>query len=270
MGKFDIFDTIDQQRRTGRPFCVATVVRTADVTSAKAGAKAVVTEAGEILGHLGGACVKRAIGSAGQEAIATGDTRLIRIKPSDKVLSLTDEDGAQLFKSGCPSGGTVDVLIEPYELPPLLVVFGITPISRALAAHAALAGYRLALPDDLAETPEALRFAGADLSAIPVGPRDFVVVASQGVQDLACLRAALESPAARVSMIASRRKAERLMAKLADAGLDPARIARLKSPAGLDIHAIDPQEIALSVMAELVLWRNTDRKPESASRESLA
>lgn len=268
MGPFDIFDTIDRQRRAGRPFCVATVVRTADVTSAKAGAKAVVTEAGEILGHLGGACVKRAVLSAGQAALAAGETRLIRVKPSDKVVSLTDADGTQLFKSGCPSGGTVDVLIEPYELPPLLAVFGDTPISRALTAHAALAGYRLALPEGGEGPEQADRFSDTDLSALPLGPRDFVVVASQGVQDLACLRAALASPAARVSMIASRRKAAALTAKLAAEGMEAARIARLKSPAGLDLHAVDPQEIALSVLAEIVRWRNADRAGERAARDT--
>jgi xanthine dehydrogenase accessory factor len=270
MGKFDIFDTIDQQRRSGRPFCVATVVRTADVTSAKAGAKAVVTETGDILGHLGGACVKRAVTSAGKDAIASGQTRLIRVKPSETVVALTDDDGAQVFKSGCPSGGTVDVLIEPYELPPMLVIFGATPISRALAAHAALAGYRLALPEEAGGAPEATRFAGADISALALTPRDFVVVASQGTQDLACLGAALDSPAARVSMIASRRKAETLTAKLATAGMAPEKIGRLKSPAGIDLHAIDPQEIALSVLAEIVRWRNLDRKEADLAHEGSA
>jgi len=269
MGKFDIFDTIDRQRQTGRPFCVATVVRTADVTSAKAGAKAVVTEAGEILGHLGGACVKRAVSSAGLEAIDTGETRLIRVKPAAKVLSLTDEDGTQLYKSGCPSGGTVDVLIEPYELPPMLVVFGATPIAAALAAHAGLAGYRLALPQGTADACRAERFEGTEIGGLALTANDFVVVASQGAQDLASLRAALSSPAARVSMVASRRKAATLVAKLADEGMDPARIARLKSPAGLDIHAIDPQEIALSILAEIVGWRNSDRKTERSGHEEL-
>lgn len=270
MGKFDIFDTIDQQRQTGRPFCVATVVRTADVTSAKAGAKAVVTEMGEILGHLGGACVKRAVISAGQQAIGSGETRLIRVKPSQKVVTLVDEDGAQVFKSGCPSGGTVDVLVEPYELPPMLVIFGNTPISRALAAHAALAGYRLAMPNEAEGMPDGARFDGDDISQLGLGPRDFVVVASQGTQDLACLRAALNSPARRVSMIASRRKAETLCGKLLAEGMSEERINRLKSPAGLDINAIDPQEIALSVMAEIIQWRNTDRQTQGESHESHA
>jgi len=270
MGAFDIFDTIERQRATGRPFCVATVVRTADVTSAKAGAKAVVTEAGEILGHLGGACVKRAVTSAGREAIDSGETRLIRVKPAAKVVSLTDDDGTQLYKSGCPSGGTVDVLLEPYELPPMLVIFGSTPIAEALAAHAALAGYRLALPEGAAANLDAGRFEGIDIADLPLGPHDYVVVASQGNQDLACLRAALQSPAGRVSMVASRRKAETLIGKLAAEGMDPALTARLKSPAGLDIHAVDPREIALSILAEIVVWRNTDRHAKRNAHEDRA
>ncbi|NKX45910.1 XdhC family protein [Roseicyclus persicicus] len=263
MGKFDIFDTIDRLRREGRPFCVATVVRTADVTSAKAGAKAAVTEDGEILGHLGGGCVQRAVRTAGAEAIESGETRLIRVKPSEKVVALTDEDGAQVFRSGCPSGGTVDLLIEPYRLPPMLVLFGATPISRALATHAPLAGLRVAAPAALGLAAPVVAFEGTDLSGLAVGPRDFVVVASQGAQDLACLRAALDSPAARVSMVASRRKATALTAKLAEAGMPADRIARLKSPAGLDIGAIDPHEIALSILAEIVQWRARDAAPRT-------
>jgi len=262
MGRFDIFDTIDDLRKTGRPFCVATVVRTADVTSAKAGAKAVVTEAGEIIGHLGGACVQGAVRAAGVSAIASGKTQMIRVKPSDKVVSIQDDDGTPLYKSGCPSGGTADLLIEPYELPPMLVIFGDTPISRALAAHAALAGYRVAVSQTMTLDADVARFDGTEIGSLGIGPNDFVVVASQGSQDLASLRAAIESPAQRVSMVASRRKAEVLCQKLADAGVSADRIARLKSPAGLDLKGIDPQEIAVSVMAEIVVWRNANRKSE--------
>ena len=272
MGKFDIFDTIDELRKSGQPFCVVTVVRTADVTSAKAGAKAAVTNEGEILGHLGGACVNRAVKEAGQEAIASGETRMIRVKPSESVVSLTDDDGAQVFKSGCPSGGTVDLLIEPYELPPLLVVFGNTPISRAIASHATLAGFRVAAPVDMAFEDATQRFEGTDVTDLDIRTRDFVVVASQGSNDLASLKASLESPARRVSMVASRRKAEALGSKLIAAGVPDESLVRLKSPAGLDLGGIDPHEIALSVMAEIVRWRNSDARnsQEDKSDEELA
>ncbi len=267
MGKFDIFDTIENLRQTGRPFCVATVVRTADVTSAKAGAKAAVTEDGEILGHLGGACVTRAVREAGKEAIASGETRIIRVKPSAKVVALTDDDGTQVFKSGCPSGGTVDLLIEPYELPPMLVIFGNTPISQAIAAHGALAGYRIAVSVEMTFEEDVLRFEGTEIGGLGIRSRDFVVVASQGAQDLASLKAAIQSPASRVSMVASRRKAAVLCDKLVKAGVVEGLIERLKSPAGLDLKGIDPQEIALSVMAEIVMWRNVDRKELDSGRK---
>lgn len=269
MAGFDIFDTIDRLRQTGEAFCMATVLRTADATSAKAGAKAAVTRGGDILGHLGGACVQRAVRTAAAEALVEGSPRMIRVKPSEKVVAMTDPDGVQTYKSGCPSGGTVDLLIEPYQHAPRLVIFGESPIAEALAAHAGLTGLRVCVSGAF-EGVKATRFAPEEIDGLGIEPRDFVVVASQGKGDGVALKAALETPARRVSMVASRRKAEVLSAKLVAAGLDPARAARLKSPAGLDIHAIDPHEIALSILAEIVLWRNTDTAKESAHDEKMA
>lgn len=255
MARFDIFDTIEELRNQGDAFCVATVMRTADATSAKAGAKAAITRDGRILGHLGGACVQRAVRAAAIDALVAGAPHMIRVKPSDKVVAMGDTDGIQTYKSGCPSGGTVDLLIEPYEHPPRLVIFGMTPIAQALADHAVLAGFRVYMSEG---GKGVTKFDPEDLTALDVLPRDFVVVASQGNGDLGALRAALESPARRVSMVASRRKADVLSAKLIAAGAAEADVRRLKSPAGLDLKGVDPHEIALSVLAEVILWRNTD------------
>ncbi len=104
MGKFDIFDTVDNLRQTGQPFCVATVVRTADVTSAKAGAKAAVTAEGEIIGHLGGACVQPCGAGGGVQAIASGETQVIRVKPSDKVVSIQDDGWRAALQKRLPVG----------------------------------------------------------------------------------------------------------------------------------------------------------------------
>lgn len=259
MSGFDIFDTIEELRRSGQPFCVATVLRTADATSAKAGAKAAITRDGEILGHLGGACVLRAVRASAASALAEASPRMIRVKPSEKVVDMTDPDGVETFKSGCPSGGTVDLLIEPYQQPPRLVIFGDTPIARALAAHAALTGLRVVMAEGADDGGAGVaRFCPDDIGAVDIERRDFVVVASQGQGDGAALKAALSTPARRVSMVASRKKAEVLCAKLEKQGMDSALVGRLKSPAGLDIHAIDPHEIALSILAEIILWRNSD------------
>lgn len=259
MAPFDIFDTIESLRRQGDAFCIATVMRTADATSAKAGAKAAVTESGKIIGHLGGACVQRAVKTAASQTLCEGAPRVIRVKPSDKVVATQDADGVQTFKSGCPSGGTVDLLIEPYRPPPRLVIFGATPISQALAAHAALAGFTVLVPDGV-ETPGGVTgfFDPQAFSEIGITPRDFVVVASQGNRDMDALRQAIECPARRISMIASGRKANVLCQKLVTAGVPQDLVSRLKSPAGLDIKGVDPHEIAVSVLAEIVFWRNTD------------
>ncbi|MES0828298.1 XdhC family protein [Ruegeria sp. SCP11] len=270
MASFDIFDTIEQLRKTDEAFCVATVLRTADATSAKAGGKAAITKDGQILGHLGGGCVQRAVRSSAQQALVSGEPQMIRVKPSEKVVNMTDPDGVQTFKSGCPSGGTVDLLVEPYQHAPRLVIFGESPIATALAAHAALAGFRVCVSEGAETDGNLQRFTSETIGDLGIEARDFVVVASQGQGDVAALAAALQTDAARVSMVASRRKAETLTSKLITQGLDPVRAAQLKSPAGLDIHAIDPHEIAVSILAEVVLWRNSDKSKRESHDEKRA
>lgn len=270
MGNFDIFDTIERLRQTGDAFCVATVLRTADATSAKAGGKAAITREGNILGHLGGACVQRAVRASAQAALVNGTPQIIRVKPSEKVVNMPDSDGVQTFKSGCPSGGTVDLLVEPYQHAPRLVIFGGSLIAVALAAHGSLAGLRVCLMEGVEATGDYTRFTADRVADLGIEARDFVVVASQGHGDGAALKAALETEAARVSMVASRRKADTLTAKLIAQGMDPLRVSRLKSPAGQNIHAIDPHEIALSILAEIVLWRNSDKTTETSHDEKLA
>ncbi len=268
MSSFDIFDTINALRQKGESFCVATVLRTADATSAKAGAKAAITHGGVILGHLGGNCVQRAVCASAEQALVSGAPQIIRIKPSDKVVTMADPDGIQTFKSGCPSGGTVDLLVEPYQLAPRLVIFGDGPIAAALATHADLMGLRVFVPN--AAHGDHACFDVDDLGALGVETRDFVIVASQGKGDGAALKAALESPARRVAMVASQRKARVLSDKLIADGMDPERVAQLKAPAGIHIHAVDPHEIALSILAEVILWRNIDKSHEASHDEKMA
>ncbi|HRY25977.1 MAG: XdhC family protein [Geminicoccaceae bacterium] len=264
MAATDVFDVIERLRATGRPFCVATVVRTADVTSAKAGAKAVVTETGELIGHLGGACVAGAVARAARSALEEGAVRLIRVKPAATVAGAVDPDGAELFKSGCPSGGTVDLLIEPYALPPLIAILGRSPVAKALATQARLLGYRVAA--EVSGDSASDRFIeNFDLTPLALRPTDFVVVAAQGRGDLQALRAALGAPPVYVGMVASRKKAAVLLDRLRSEGMDEARLARLDSPAGLDLGGVDPEEIALAIMAAIVRIRNRGRRATGPS-----
>ena len=270
MPRFDIFEKIAEQRATGRPFAVVTVIRTADATSAKAGAKALVTGAGKIVGHVGGGCVQGAVRDAATKALKSNAVATIRVKPAGDVVSAFDTDGTPLHKSGCPSGGTIELLIEPYSQPPVVVVSGASPVAVAIGRIAHVTGYRVlhaALAEDHGLIPDATRIVkGYDLAPLDLTEQDFVIVAAQGKRDLDALRAALLSPAAYVAMVASGRKAQALLDRLRAEGIDQALLARLKSPAGLDLGGIDPEEIAVSVIAEIVQTRNRRAHLAKANR----
>ena len=245
--KDDVFDRIAALRAAGEEFCVVTVVRTENATSAKAGAKAVINQDGESSGFLGGNCVQSAVRTAARAALAAGEPRLIRVKPKDEVRERTDTDGTELHGSGCPSGGTVDLFIEPMRRAPCIAVFGESPVAGALADLGARLGYRMR------EIFPSGRAGGSDLDELGVG--DFVVVATQGRGDREALYSALSSQAGYVAFVGSRRKAATLTGQLREKGLEESQIARLSSPAGLDIHAIEPSEIALSILGEIIARR---------------
>ncbi|BBU56234.1 hypothetical protein KU6B_24990 [Mameliella alba] len=187
-----------------------------------------------MIGHLGGACVTRAVQKAAAEALIQGCPQVIRVKPKDKVVALRDADGTRVYKCACPSGGTVELLIEPYAHAPMLCILGDTPIARSVAAYGALAGYRIALREEVPFDSTCLRFEGADLEA-------------------------LESATGNVTMVVSRRKAAVLCKRLLEEGMCGERAGRLKAPAGLDIGTVEPGEIALSILAEVVMWRHRHR-----------
>jgi len=266
MSLSSILETINTLSANGKPFCVATVVRTADVTSAKAGAKAAITADGEIHGHLGGACVQSALKTAAKEVLESREPKLIRVKPSEKVVNLTDADGVAVFKSGCPSGGTVDLLIEAFLPAPRLIVLGTGLVAEAVAQHGALMDFQVMVP---AENPARSERVGIldrvvfDQAALT--ENDIIVVAAQGKGDLRLLEEAAVSNAGFVALVASRKKAAYLRGKLADKGISDAALDRIKAPAGKDIGAVGPHEIAISILAEIIERR---RKGADARRRA--
>ena len=250
-------------RAAGKSFCVATVVRSRAATAAKAGAKAIVAADGEIFGFIGGGCVAAAARRAAAAALAENAARLIRVKPGDEVFAAVDEDGVELHKSGCPSRGSIDLFIDPMHSPPLLAIFGSSPVAQDLAALAVCAGLRARLVrgDNL---PAAVEIAADSESLLAgIGARDFVVVATQGEGDLSALKNALASAAGYAAMVASPAKARFLRAALLESGVAAARVAALHAPAGIHIHAIEPAEIAISILAEIVRWRRAAARVDS-------
>jgi xanthine dehydrogenase accessory factor len=250
----DVIPLIARLKEAGESFCVATVVRTEHATSAKAGAKAVILKDGLIRGFMGGGCVQRSIRETAEAVLREGKPRLIRVKPKDEVVSAVDLDGTELHKSSCPSGGTVDIFVEPMRPSPRLVVCGASPVAIAVADLGRRMGYRIvaaAVADDLAA----------------FDPDDQNVVGTQGKRDREALSAALTTEARYVAFVGSRRKADVLKAQIVEGGVPTNKVARLKAPAGLDIHGIEPEEIALSILAEIVAHRRAAVKESEASAE---
>jgi xanthine dehydrogenase accessory factor len=258
----ELYDLITRLTAAREPFAVATVVRTVAATASKAGAKAVVTADGTLHGFIGGGCVTGAVKRTAAVALQEGRAQLISVVPRDEFEAMAagngDERGVQLHRSNCPSGGTMDVFIEPMLPAPELIVCGSSPVAAAIADLGPHVGFSVIV---VAPAPERSAFKQIDraIEAIPELPSSraerFVVVATQGKRDLDTLKAALETDIPFVAFIGSRRKAAALKARLSEAGVAATNIDRLRAPAGLWIGAITPEEIALSVVADVVRTR---------------
>lgn len=238
-------DTRRRLRAEGTPHAVATVVRTRDATSAKAGAKAIVSAEGEILeGWVGGGCARGAIGRAAKKAIERNEPVLVALRPDERLAAEGVEpcevrDGMIYERNGCASKGSLDIYVEPFVPSPDLVVLGDGPVARALSTLARGFDFRVA----------------GDFPEGPVPREMFVVVATQGRGDAAALARALTSGAGFTAFVGSARKAATLKEKLAAEGGEPAAIERLVAPAGLNIGAATPEEIALSILSQIVRHR---------------
>ena len=264
MRKPKIDEIAQDLKRAGTPYVMATVVRTVAATAAKAGAKALILEDGTIMeGWIGGGCARGAVLRAAREAIADGDPRLVSVQPEDLLSELGVapgelRDGIRFARNMCPSKGSMDVFIEPVLPVPHLYVLGASPVGVALGDLARRFGFHTVACAPAAEQPAFLevddRIEGYLLPADAPGER-YLVVATQGRGDEAALSAALGSPAAHVAFVGSRAKAAALTAQLRSSGVSEHDLARVKAPAGLDIGAVTPEEIALSIVAELVAVR---------------
>jgi xanthine dehydrogenase accessory factor len=257
----------------GETFALATVVRTVSVTAAKAGAKALIGPDGSIEeGWIGGGCARAAVVKAARQCMLDGQSRLVSIAPKDALAELGaaagEERGGVFFaKNSCPSQGTMDVFVEPVLPSPRLLILGASPVAVALARLAPSMGFDVAVAAAPEEHdrfgPGVRRLAGVAAPA-EVGENAFVVVSTQGAGDRAALKSAAAMDARYRAFVGSRRKAETLRSELAKEGVSEEALAAIKAPAGLDISAISADEIALSILAEIVAVR---RRPERPSIE---
>jgi xanthine dehydrogenase accessory factor len=242
----------------GRPFALATVVAVVRPTSARPGARGIVHPDGKIEGWVGGSCAQPIVVKEALRSLVDGQPRLLRIAKEPPSASRRT-DGVIDYVMTCHSGGTLEIAVEPILPVPELWVVGTTPIAAALVGLGAAAGFRVTLVDPLADPadfPAAERVHRAahfrDLEpAVP----PYVVVASQGAWDEEAVEAVLGLDVAYVGLVASPTRAAAVRAYLRDVGVPEERIGALRSPAGLDIGAETPEEIAVSILAELVQVR---------------
>ncbi len=243
----DLAEAAQQLRDQHEPFAFATIVRTAGSTAAKPGAKALLSADGTILqGWLGGGCTRSAVKRAALEALHDGSPQLVSVTPeellAEKGVAAGDQvDGMRFARNGCPSRGTVDIFIEPCLPTPQLVVMGASPVAQALSALAPQFHW------SVSSTPQTEK----------PHQQSFVVVATQGQGDLDALKAALSAPTRYVAFVGSQRKYAALAEKLAACGMDQSAINSVQAPAGLDLGAVTPEEIALSILAQLVKTRRS-------------
>jgi xanthine dehydrogenase accessory factor len=265
----EVLDLVAQMKAAEESFVLATVVRTVSVTAAKAGAKAIIRPDGTIVaGWIGGGCARGAVLKAAREALADGRPRMVSVQPENLLAELgvkpgETKEGVRFASNMCPSKGTMDIFVEPVLPHPALIILGASPVALSLAAQARTLGYHVTLAapaTDLAGAPDADRlidgFGLGDLSAA----RRFVVVSTQGRGDEAALRVAVAMEAAYHAFVGSRSKMASLRAKLLAEGIEAASLDSVKAPAGLDLGAITPEEIAMSILAEITLERRRGQR----------
>ena len=227
------------------PFVQATVVRAGRPASVRAGATALVLGDGTIEGFVGGHCAEPSVRLHALRALETGDALLLRIEPGDGEHAAVD--GAVTVHNPCLSGGTLEIFLEPHMPPARMHVVGETPIALALAELGRCLGYDVVAHDDASFEPS------NDDAA--------VIVASHGRSEEHALATALDTGVPYVGLVASRRRGEAVVAELEVSDDDRARV---HTPAGLDIGARTPEEIALSILAEIVASRQPQLAPPPA------
>jgi len=229
--------------QAGEPFVVATVVWCERPTSAKPGAQAIIRADGTMTGWIGGSCAQPVVLREALRILREGDDPyLLRLGAPETETRIVRKD-VRLFPMSCTSGGILDIYMEPHLPKPQLVLVGDSPVIAALSRLAGVLNFAV------------IRLDSADLSRVQIDERTFVLVATHGQYDEDALEQALRSPATYVGMVGSRRRAEACREYLRASGLAEQQIERLKAPAGLDVGAVTAEEIAASILAELVQVR---------------
>ena len=242
----------------GEAHALATVVRVDRPVSARPGDRAVVTTDGLLHGWVGGSCTEPIVVREALAALADGTPRLVLLRPAGTARP-PEQPGVVTQVTTCASEGGVDVFVEPRLPKARVFVVGSSPATRSLVELAAGLGYRtLAVLDDPAELLERAdaRISLEQLAAARMRREDAIVVGTMNRYDEAGLRAALQTAAGYVGLVASRRRGKQVLEALEAAGLSAEALARIVTPAGVDLGPCSQEEIGLAVLADMVAHKN--------------
>lgn len=220
----------------GRAFALATVTWSRGPSSGKGGSKAIIHPDGRVEGWLGGACAAPTVVRHALEALGDGEARVLMLGEGDRRPGVTG------VAMACDSEGSMEVFVEPVLPSPHLVVVGSSPMTGTLRRIAEVVGWRAEVVTEVEEIGRA-------------GERSYVVVATQGHFDEPALEAALATPAAYVGLVASQKRASSVLSWLRERGAGAGALARVHAPAGVDLGSTAHEEIAVSIMAELVAFK---------------
>jgi xanthine dehydrogenase accessory factor len=246
----DFYSKAAELAGQGKSFAMATVVRVEGSSSARRGSKAIIDAQGKIItGWVGGGCAESAVRNEALNCIERERSALVTLDMTDEFLGV-----------GMPCGGKMDVYIEPVLPQPELLIVGHGRIAEVLATLGHLMDFSVTVNDpgaDLESFTDAdlIVTEDFDLTETQIGPRTFVVIATMHKRDHLWLQKALEGDAAYVALIASRHRSKLVLDYLLATGMPAEKVQKVWAPAGLDLGAVTPEEIALSVVSQMVALR---------------
>jgi xanthine dehydrogenase accessory factor len=252
----DVYEELVRLRRLGQKCAIATIVQVRGSIPSYESAKLLVREDGSMIGTIGGGCVEAEVWNAAREVMETE-------KPRHLSFNL-GQDAA--YDNGLICGGQLDVFVEPVLPQPGAFVFGAGHISKSISKVASLAGFSTTIVDNREAFANRERFPeAADIYAeeyeevflkLPVNETSYIVIVTRGHRDdMRVLRWAVTTTARYIAMIGSKRKVINVIKELQKEGIVPENFERVFAPMGLEIGAVSPEEIAVSVVAEMIAVR---------------
>ncbi len=255
-----IIDKINELTSAGKPFAIVTIVRTSGSTPRKAGAKMIVTEDGDTFETIGGGCAESGIVSEALDAIVKGEPRMVSMDLEP------EEDGGV----GMMCGGRVEMYIDVVKPQQKLLIIGGGHVGEHVARMGSMIGLSVTVIDHVAkkeDLPEKAELIKAPLKEglkkFMITPSTFIVIATRHKYDEEALREVVDSQAKYIGMIGSKSRVKQIFQELADDGISPEYLDRVHAPIGLDIGAQTPEEIATSILAEII---KVQRSPDATGK----